>query len=607
MYSGLSGLIGICAANTVAWALGYDRIKISQGLYGFNVLLVSLGLGVYFEPGWQLLILLLLSSVLTLFITIMAEGVLAKYGLPYLSIPFLLSIWVLTLASREFSAIGISERGIYTINELYAVGGISLVKIFHWWNDLPLVQSLKIYFISLGAIFFQYNVLSGILISIGLLIYSRIAFSLSLIGFYTAYIFYSIIGANITDLGYSYIGFNFILTAIAVGGFFLIPTRSSYLWTVILIPLVAVFTISMHQVLSVFQLSIYSLPFNIIVLLFIYALKFRSWPRSGLTLVEIQQNSPEKNMYSFRNHSVRFRESVWFNLRLPFWGEWKVSQGHNGRITHKDDWRYAWDFVIAGNDGKTYFGTGTQVEDYHCYNKVVIAPADGLVEEITDGIPDNDINDVNLEDNWGNTIILKHGEQLYTSLNHLRAGSFKVKKGDYVRSGQPLAQTGNSGRSPEPHLHLQVQATPFIGSKTIDYPLGQYVCRNNGSFGMKMYDRPKEGEAVSNIETVSLIKNAFHLVPGMKFRFSISSGAKEHNEEWEVYTSPSGRPYVHCKTTRSTAWFFHDGDLLIFRHFEGDKTSLLFYFFLAAYKVQSGFYEGLVINDRLPANLLFSK
>ena len=104
---------------------------------------------------------------------------------------------------------------------------------------------MRIYFISLGAILFQYNLLSGIILSVGLLLFSRISFSLSLIGFYTAFLFYEVIGANISELSYSYIGFNYILTSIAVGGFFIIPSRRSYLWVILLIPIVAMITITL--------------------------------------------------------------------------------------------------------------------------------------------------------------------------------------------------------------------------------------------------------------------------------------------------------------------------------------------------------------------------
>ncbi|MCK7534439.1 MAG: urea transporter [Marinilabiliales bacterium] len=123
------------------------------------------------------------------------------------------------------------------MNEMYMLGG------YDHGQDLRVVQPVStcrsrssIYFRSLGAIFFQYHLFPGLLIAIGLLIYSRIAFTLSLLGFYAAYAFYQLVGADMTTLSYSYIGFNFILTAIAIGGFFIIPSWYSFLWVILLTP-----------------------------------------------------------------------------------------------------------------------------------------------------------------------------------------------------------------------------------------------------------------------------------------------------------------------------------------------------------------------------------
>jgi len=379
LYAGLLGLLSVLTTNLTGIFMGFDRKLISRGYYGFNSLLVGLGLGVYFQPGLLLILIVCLAAVMTLLISVSLQGVIGKYALPYLSVPFLLAIWTMTIATKEFSVLGISERGIYTFNDLYILGGPLLVSIYEWWNGLDIAVSIRTYFISLGAILFQYNLLSGILIAIGLFLYSRISFTLSLLGFYTAYIFYNLIGADISELGYSYIGFNYILTAIAVGGFFIIPSRFSYAWILLLIPIVAMITISLANVFTVFRLPIYSLPFNLIVLLFLYALKFRMSPSPGLAEVLIQQNSPEKNLYSYHNDIVRFRHHEQVPVKLPFYGTWSVSQAHNGEHTHKGDWRFAWDFVITDQNNRQFTGSGDRLTDYLCYDKAVLAPADGTI------------------------------------------------------------------------------------------------------------------------------------------------------------------------------------------------------------------------------------
>lgn len=600
LVAGVCGIASVLIANLFAWGIGFSRFNIRSGFYGFNSLLVGLGLGVHFQLTPEFFILLLFASILTLFITILIEGIVSKSGLPYLTISFLFAFWMVSLATRHYTELHLSERGVYEMNEFYGIGGSPLMAMRQWFETLPLHPSLVVYFKSLSAIFFQYHLLAGMLVTAGLLYYSRIAFLLSLIGFYSAYLFYHFIGADINELSYTYIGFNYILTAIAVGGFFIISSRTSFLWVVLLTPLISIIIASTTEVLGKLQLSIYSLPFNVIVLIFIYILKQREI-NGHLELVGLQEFSPERNLYSQKNHKSRFPGLFYFPLNLPFMGEWTVTQGHSGALTHKEGWRHAWDFELTDDEGSSYSGNGTHLTDYYCFNKPVLAPADGWIEEIQDQVEDNEIGEVNLEQNWGNTIILRHADNLYTNLSHLRKGSFKVAKGTYVKKGDILAMCGNSGRSPQPHIHFQVQANPFIGSTTIDHPINHYLLNGKEGLVLQSFDRPAHSEQVSNISSNSCLTKAFHFIPGQEISFTT-----EINEEpaglvsWEVMTDIFNLTYLQCNDTHSKAYFRSEHDLHYFTWFEGDKNSLLFAFYQGAYKVSKGFYRNLVIHDDFP-------
>jgi len=598
--AGMCGIAAVLISNLFAWGIGFNRYNIRSGFYGFNSLLVGLGLGVHFQLSPEFLILLSFASVFTLFLTILLEGIVSKYGLPFLTLSFLLTFWMVSLAARHYTTLHLSERGIYEMNELYGIGGSPLITIYQWFDTLPLHPSLVIYFKSLSAIFFQYHLLTGMLVAAGLLYYSRIGFLLSLIGFYSAYLFYHFIGADINELSYAYIGFNYILTAIAVGGFFIISSRTSFLWVILLTPLISILIASTSEVYSRLQLSIYSLPFNFIVLIFIYILKQREI-HGRLELVGAQEFSPERNLYTQKNNKSRFPGLFYLPLNLPFMGEWTVTQGHSGSLTHKDGWRHAWDFELKDDEGKNFSGNGSRLTDYYCFNKPVLAPADGWIEEIQDQVEDNEIGDVNLEQNWGNTIIIRHADKLFTKLSHLRKGSFKVAKGTYVKKGDILAQCGNSGRSPHPHIHFQVQSNPYIGSQTVDHPLSHYLLNVNDGLTIQSFDRPAENELVSNITTNSCLSKAFHFIPGQEISFITEIDGKPNGTvTWEVITDIFNLTYLQCRETHSKAYFRSEQDLHYFTWFEGDKKSLLFAFYQGAYKVSKGFYRNLMINDVFP-------
>ncbi len=606
IYAGLSGLLAVVITIVTALLFGLDHNKVTSGIYGFNSLLVGLGLGIYYQPGPEFYLVVLLASLLTLFISVAMEGVIGKYYLPYLSIPFILSIWIILLAAKQFENIGISERGIYTLNELYGFGGQKLVN-FHEKVNMFFPASLRLYFLSLAAIFFQTKLIAGILIAIGLFFYSRIAFTLSLIGFYTAYLFYLLLGVNLAETSYSYIGFNYILTAIALGGFYLIPSVWSYLWTILLTPLVAILTISLDPVFAVFHLPVYSLPFNIMVLLFLYVLKFRTTGKKHLKEVYLQQYSPEKNLYYDYNHRKRFDPQHLFPFRLPFNGKWTVSQGHNGSYTHQGEWQHAWDFVIEDTEGKTFRDEGEFLTDYYCYEKDILSPGYGTVEIVEDNIDDNPVGEVNMIRNWGNTVVIKHADFLYSKMSHLKKGSIRVKKGDTVKPGDLVGKAGNSGRSPYPHLHFQFQATPFIGSKTLYYPFTSYLVFKEDKPALATYDIPKEKEVVANMETNELLRKAFGFIPGQKLHFEYNGSTAVRGHVWEVKSNVFNQSFLYCPETESKAWFFSDDTQFYFTGFEGNKKSALYYFFLAAYRVYKGFYKEITVRESYPLHLVYSK
>jgi len=604
IYAGLAGMISVIVTNVTARMMGFDNRNISKGVYGFNSLLVGLYLGISFSPGIILYVIILLASVMTLFIAVSMQGVIGKYGLPFLSVPFLIGAWTLTLATRDMEFLGISERGIFILNDLYTLGGNSIVRLYEWWNNLGIAKPLKIYFISLGAILFQYNVLSGIIISLGILYYSRISFTLSLLGFFTAYLFYDFVGADISEMNYSYIGFNYILTSIAVGGFFIVPSLRSYFWSMLIVPIVAILTLSLTTLFTSVSLPLYSLPFNLVVLLFIYVLKFRLKPSLKLSEVVIQQNSPEKNLYSFQNYIARFKPDL-LPFQLPFYGIWTVSQGYDGVHTHKGEWQHALDFNILDNNGNQFSGEGNNAEDYYCFNKPVLAPADGYVESVADSVEDNLIGKVNIKENWGNSIVIRHNNNLFTSLSHLRNGSITVKTGDRVRQGDIIAKCGNSGRSPYPHLHFQVQNSPFIGSPTVDHPISYFIEHSDKGFQMKSYAIPETGNKISNIEKNDLLFRAFEFIPGKTLCFEAEINGTMKREQWEINTNEFNQQYIKSNPSGAIAYFSNDGALFLFHHYTGKKDTLLYYFSLAAFRVQLGFYKEIEFSDYFPLNLTF--
>lgn len=156
-------------------------------------------------------------------------------------------------------------------------------------------------------------------------------------------------------------------------------------------------------------------------------------------------------------------------LHLPVLGEWTVYQGENGPWTHQHAWAHAVDLVLTGPDGETHSGKGTHLPDYHAWDKTVVSPIQGVVETVVSDRPDLPLGSVDTEANWGNHVIIRSPEGWRVLMAHLRQSSLQVVPGQSVAVGQWIGRCGNSGYSPEPHLHLHVQQEAHAGAATIPF------------------------------------------------------------------------------------------------------------------------------------------
>ena len=148
-----------------------------------------------------------------------------------------------------------------------------------------------------------------------------------------------------------------------------------------------------------------------------------------------------------------------YDYRLPFdYGRVRVDQGPGGSFSHNDMQNlYAIDFAVP---------EGTPI----------LAVREGVVMQVESDFEKAGLN----REKYGgraNFIRILHGDGSMAVYAHLKPEGAQVRVGQYVRKGQRIGLSGNTGFSTAPHLHFVVQANRGMQLESIPFrmfgPLGQ--------------------------------------------------------------------------------------------------------------------------------------
>lgn len=595
--SGLCGLFCCLLVNALALYLSLDRFKLVFGLYGFNAVIVGVAIGTIFPFGLSLAAMLVALSLLILLLITGLDGILSKYRLPYLVSPFLLCLWVVLLLTQQMNGEFLLDC-VYDYR--YTLGGhgglsVSLLSENPLWEALP--EWLTSYFQGLSCILFRQDLFAGFILALILLCYSRIAFFFTFVTHLCAFGLYQLFGGALFQIPYICFGFNFILTSLALGCCYLVPSLGSLLFSLLLIPVQFIVVYSSSRLLSYLYLPTFSLSFCVVSLLALMMMRLRT-SHKHVRFSTFLERTPEENLYYNLTNERRFRSYNYRSFSLPFYGEWKVQQGVDGAFTHRGAWKDAWDFVVEA-DGLQYQGDGSKVEDYYCYGKPVLAPADATVVCVMNEVDDNPVGERNETQNWGNYVVLDHGDGLYSLLAHLKRDSFFCSVGQTVRRGDELALCGNSGLSPYPHLHFQFQSSPYAGTPTLSYPLVNYFEVKGGEASLKLCDFPCENDVLTNKGNLCGLGSFYAFYVGQKLHVRSEVLG---DSEWTV-KEDFGYKYICDEKHSAKAWFAYQNGLFEFQRYEGGKNCALYYFFLSHLRMIMDDVDGWRLADEMPLSI----
>jgi len=574
----VSGIIAVIFTILFAELLSFKGSYLAQGFYIYNSLLTGMGIGFIFLPSLTSIVLIAISSAFTFMLAFMLNHLFNVYKIPILSLPFSIVTMFVYLASLKYSGLLSTLMNNATIYDIH----------------LPLIFSA--FFKSLGTVFFLPNTLAGILISLVILYFSRIVFIMAITGFYFGTLIHSYLIGSYTQALYDPYAFNYILVAIALCGIFLLPTLKNFLLALIGVAISVLLTDAISILFNYYAIPVFTLPFNITVIVFIFILSIIFYTEFNYDIKE----TPEKSLSSYLSNYFRFGRS-YRKIMLPFSGTWSVYQGFSGKWTHQGNYKYAYDF-IKKKEGKSYKNEGKFPEDYYAFGESILSPVNGYVIDMRHDLPDNYIGEVDRVNNWGNYIIIKSDLGFFVEISHLMQYSVTVNVGDYIQINTIIAKCGNSGYSPQPHIHIQVQEYGFINSITKSFCFSEYI---SGEV-LQLNQIPYEEEEVTAIINDRSISSRFIFILDDTFTYEVfQNGQKKEEVIFYVKMNENGEFYLSDKE-ENRLYFYNDSQQFYFYNYTGEESYLKWFFILSP-RIPFISIQTVKFKDYLPVYLIKNK
>jgi urea transporter len=307
---GVAAILGVLASTLLAIALGMDRTLIRAGLFGFNGVLVGAGLGLFLTPEWGALVMLWIVLVAAFSTILMASlaTVFQTWNVPPFTLPFNFATLIfliagLQLAHAELGSLiaptAAQSLGNDVDTTLRSVAeAASANNVEGWANAITR---------GIGQLFFANDVVSGILIVVGIAVCSRIAAVFALIGSAVGALTGLALGASGVAVYNGLWGFNSFDACLAIAGVFYVLSVRSGLLAVGCAIVTAVLFGAIGSLFGPYGLPALTLPFCFGTLAFTL-MKYTTTKLIPIEPADI--TTPEEHLRRFRDKRPGLAEEI---------------------------------------------------------------------------------------------------------------------------------------------------------------------------------------------------------------------------------------------------------------------------------------------------------
>ncbi len=256
----IGGLVALLAGTLTAQWLRVDAAGLAAGLYGYNAYLVGLALGTFLAGSPLFWIYVALGGAVSVVATLGMANVFKTWGVAALTSPFVLTTWLLLLATYAFTAI--EGSGLPMSAEVTPLDPAVT-------NPLAFGDFAQGILKSISQVFLKASVLAALLLLAGLAVNSLAAAAFALGGAIVAVVAGHILGAESDLVTGGLMGFSPVLTAIAIGAVFYQPSPRVALYALVGTVFTVIAQGAMNVVLMPFGIPTLTAPFVLVSWLFL--------------------------------------------------------------------------------------------------------------------------------------------------------------------------------------------------------------------------------------------------------------------------------------------------------------------------------------------------
>lgn len=256
----IAGILAVVVSTLTAQWLHVSQESLHSGLYGYNGVLVGLALATFIAPSALLWAYVVLGAAVSVVTMLGTANAVKPWGLSSLTFPFVLTTWLLLLATYGFSGLvgtALPSGNVVTAFQPYDASPLKFIELAQ-----GVLQSIS-------QVFLKGSGIAALLLLAGLAVNSLAAAVFALAGAILAVLTAHLFGAESDLITGGLLGFSPVLTAVALGTVFYQPSWRVTAYAALGTVFTVIAQAALNVALTPFAIPALTAPFVLVTWMFL--------------------------------------------------------------------------------------------------------------------------------------------------------------------------------------------------------------------------------------------------------------------------------------------------------------------------------------------------